>query len=189
MASVIVLGSENVPFQPVEDSRTCEASGGVWRTDGKGMALRCYIAGVPEPQCRKRGGRWQQFAFENAAACQIPHPEDRQLIECSKRGGNWGMHGARVEHCFYEPERKTCIEGGGTWAAWGKAGISRCRLTMPDGGKPCTSSSQCQNYCQAKVQPVSAEEAIVGECARYNTPRECDSRVENGRFVLGPICD
>ena len=165
------IGATNlVAFEPIADWRTCEAQGGMWRTDGRGMVLRCYIAQIPEGECLKRGGRWQQFVFEKSAACQVPHPDDRELIECHRLGGDWGKHGAREEHCFYEAKRTDCLTQGGQWVPLGLSQIPGCLLTMHDGGKPCTSSSQCENKCEAVTQPLPLDAPVVGQCSRYNTP-------------------
>ena len=177
-------------FGTVEDWRACEVQGGTWRTDGRGMKLRCYIADIPESECFKRGGRWQRFAYESSSACQVPHPDDRELIECHRLGGEWGTHGGRVEHCFYAAKRTECVTQGGKWIRVGLSGISDCQLPMPDGGKPCTSSSQCQHQCVAVSQPFPLDAEIVGQCSRYNIPRRgCLPRVENGRYVPEAGCD
>ena len=177
-------------FGTVEDWSACEVQGGTWRTDGRGRTLRCYIAGIPESECFKRGGRWQRFAFESSSACQVPHPDDRELIECHRLGGEWGTHGGRVEHCFYAAKRSECLTQGGKWIRVGRSGISTCMLRMLDGGKPCTSSSQCEHQCDAIAQPDPLDAPVVGQCSAYNIPyRGCASRVENGRYVRAPICD
>ncbi len=73
-----------------------------------------------------------------------------------------------------------CRSENGIWGRWGLAPVSSCRHRTKDGGKACTSSSQCEGKCIAKTGTAEGTKTS-GECSGT---REilgfCGSFVENG---------
>lgn len=76
----------------------------------------------------------------------------------------------------------SCLIKGDKWTKTGKRAYT-CLHTYPDGGKPCTSSQECEGSCQVghRGQP--------DYCEYDNNPFGCYSLVEDCREVEGErIC-
>lgn len=93
---------------------------------------------------------------------------------------------ADANHRLSDVERKECIAKGGRAAFFGLLGGEDCELPMPDAGKSCTDSRQCQSReCtldEAKpgfVSPNSTRKT-GGICAATNFGFGCKWRLQNG---------
>ncbi len=53
---------------------------------------------------------------------------------------------------FWSIERQTCVREGGRWGKGGLLGLEMCFPHYSDGGKTCTTSSQCQGQCDAETR-------------------------------------
>ena len=167
---------------------TCESVGGAWTQRAHGHSCTLNIT---DSQClEKRTDGWQ---WNRRDAVCVKWAIPRNQADCEAHGATWGRFGARRDQCLflaaYEAEKKSCTENGGVWERRGMLQRENCTMPTRDGGKPCTSSSQCELRCRALGRPVPSDVEIVGECARNNNPFGCHSFVENGRFIQGPCVD
>ncbi len=105
-----------------------------------------------------------------------------------------------------------CLAKGGRWEA---VGLRRhgpgCNPPTVDGGKPCTSKTDCQGACLANpdelgkfvglghplscsefvekadkelIEKAEAQLGVVGVCAPWQYTLDCDFLVNNGRYML-----
>ena len=83
-------------------------------------------------------------------------------------------------------EEIACNTKGGVWKRVGLGQFYACVIAMPDAGKSCTDSSQCEGRCLtgAGGMPDEGNKQVTGSCQATNQPFGCFSEVENG--VAGP---
>ena len=78
-----------------------------------------------------------------------------------------------------------CKTKGGKWQKVGLGQFYACVIAMPDAGKSCTDSSQCEGRCLTGAgMPDEGNKQVTGACQATNQPFGCFSEVENG--VAGP---
>lgn len=76
-----------------------------------------------------------------------------------------------------------CAEEGGVWQKVGVLGKYQCIHTYSDGGKMCTSSSQCQGGCIATTGNGTA-----GSCKRDDNPFGCYQFIEDKNAGKPVLC-
>ena len=86
-----------------------------------------------------------------------------------------------------EQLKKKCLEEGKEWRKVGMLQMGACIEKSRDGGKACTSSKDCQFWCEDyDNRPVGTE--VVGTCAKDDDRSSCHTFVENGR-VKESLCE
>jgi hypothetical protein len=181
---VAVIASAPCSARSVGTEEDCAKIGGTWKPDPGGWVHSCWVDWQGE-KCRAEGGNW----FPYQTRCRLGLTVADVKVQCEAQGGAWGRHGGNVEHCFFEEQRATCLANGGEWVRMGILQAGGCLLPSRDGGRPCTSSSQCQFKCLATSRPSSPGAEVTGECAKDNNRFGCRAFVEDGRFVQGPCVD
>lgn len=104
--------------------------------------------------------------FAYAQDCPKVDPQEQLVKErqCRAKGGEWGRFGVRDHLC----------------------GVYACAPRTSDGGKRCTSRTECEYLCiTKKAFPLGAP--VVGECAAVVTEFGCFNYVDGGRMV-GRVC-
>jgi len=83
-----------------------------------------------------------------------------------------------------------CRAKGGEWARFGVhahlCNVYSCAPRTRDGGKPCTTSRECEYQCVSRKELPPGAEA-TGECVGVVSPFGCRYPVEGGR-IAGRIC-
>lgn len=66
-----------------------------------------------------------------------------------------------------------------------------CVIPFPDGGKPCTDSSQCQGMCWLRESALNGDNSgpVVGSCQEDTDTCGCYAEVRNGRSSRGMCVD
>lgn len=82
--------------------------------------------------------------------------------------------------------QRSCAALNGDYRRDGLAGYYGCYIAFPDGGKSCTSSSECYGICKAD-ESGNGRPQIPGKCSPSSNAFGCYGRVENGR-IAGTIC-
>lgn len=175
----------------IDMQEDCLTKGGDWIPSPYRYYSQCYLDHLNKEDCQKIRG---MFVFNvpglgQVWRCLMPTSTEQIIHQCHEQGGEWGLNGARVLNCYFESERRQCLSEGGSWEKLGFSQIAYCVRFSSDGGKPCTSSTQCQFKCLATSRTANDDEYITGRCANNNKGSGCRSFVENGRFVLGPCVD
>ena len=82
--------------------------------------------------------------------------------------------------------RLYCEARGGHWRPYGPSGRPECSPPTADGGKICSSSSECEGSCIAILSPEDLDRARMGEivraegkCSIYRIVIGCLPFVEN----------
>ena len=81
----------------------------------------------------------------------------------------------------------SCTFRGGEYTTGGLLDAEYCLYTYSDGGKPCSSSTECEGNCILPEQVSLNNNPVIGVCKSDNDPYGCYSSVEDGS-VLGEIC-
>lgn len=86
-----------------------------------------------------------------------------------------------------------CEARGGYWRPYGPGGRPECIPRTSDGGKACSSSSECEGSCIAELSPEDLARAKEGEtvhangkCSVFKVVLGCLPFVENGTVRI--IC-
>lgn len=172
-------------------SEACLAIGGEFRFQRGYSAWqgRCYIRTTVQDCVAKGGGRTP--LPDGSVECGLPIDAIDLRGQCEAAGGSWGRHikTAGFDYCHIERFVADCKSKGGRWEARGRSGIPGCVLDAKDAGRACTSRSECEYACVHVGSRPQQDIAVVGQCARDNSPFGCRAFVEGGRFVQGPCVD
>lgn len=84
-------------------------------------------------------------------------------------------------------ERASCLAQGGEVLIAGLSYNEMCALPYRDGGRRCTSSSQCEGDCVYAHRNDDLDyprrgARVRGECQSLNYPFGCSEKVERGRL-------
>jgi hypothetical protein len=82
-----------------------------------------------------------------------------------------------------EGERATCRASGGEVGQGGLSPRDRCIVPYPDGGKPCTSSTQCAGACLAESGPSGDVPVSSARCQADNATFGCHTEFLDGKPV------
>lgn len=82
-----------------------------------------------------------------------------------------------------EEERATCQASGGEVGRGGLSSRDRCIVPYPDGGKPCTSSTQCAGACLAESGRRADVPLSSARCQADNATFGCHTEFFDGKPV------
>ncbi len=80
-----------------------------------------------------------------------------------------------------------CLAAGGRMQRVGRLQAVQCVVTYADGGRQCSSGSQCKGDCVAEGSDLVAGQQASGTCQRTSSRFGCSTRVESGR-ALATLC-
>jgi len=84
----------------------------------------------------------------------------------------------------------SCAVSGGEYTIGGLIEAEYCLYNYSDGGKACSSSTECQGECMLDKSTSSLSDNIInGVCKSNSDPYGCFSYVENGKFAGGACTD
>ena len=87
---------------------------------------------------------------------------------------------------IFASEEYRCEATGGHWGKLYPIDEKYCNPSTSDSGKECTDVSQCEGFCQAKIDAVM-ESKESGTCSEYTLYSGCTQEIMNGT-VFGPWC-
>lgn len=164
----------------------CAAFGGAMATDKVGVEA-CFST-LTREVCRDRSGGIGYRANSTLPQCALNLPYERLILACSRRGGQWGRHGAAINHCYEPRVREECLAKGGSWERRGMAQVAGCVMTALDAGKVCNDGSECQFGRCLTDRPAPASTAVSGICARTDRTDGCHWLVRKGMATRG-VCE
>ena len=131
--------------------------------------------------CQAKGGQWKRQPAETEEKCYFSSAE-----ACRHHGGIEDRdRRTRAVTCnFYLAEaRDRCISEGGAFQTLGLLQSWGCVRPTKDGGKPCTSKSDCESACLYTGGRAANTTELVGQCAKDNNMFGCKTSLENGRLI------
>jgi hypothetical protein len=85
-------------------------------------------------------------------------------------------------------DKKSCESAGGLWEPIGPSPVAYCNMPTGDGGKECSSQSDCKGACIAKLTSIQVENVTsggiveaTGTCTSYRITNGCLPFVEDGK--------
>ncbi len=105
-------------------------------------------------------------------AAQAADSVSSAAAACVAQGGTWDTGSSRFRSgiCVSDTE-ESCTTRGGTWKRVCLAQTLKCVVPYSDGGKACTSSSQCEGRkCLADHHQMNEQGQEVGKCVFTSDP-------------------
>jgi len=160
----------------------CDSVRGHWDAEKTHGWFGVCWTDSPESSCSPTEG-YRLYWEKESRRCVVVRDRKAAAAQCRASGGVWGQGEQLYDECIVPSEIAKCGVDGGTWFQGNPYSASRCLRKSRDGGKVCTSSTQCELKCLAFDPKAESGSEAVGSCQSRETIFCGGTFVENGRVA------